>query len=225
MIQPADSTLMAEFNPPVTSHTDHASVSPDGFQSALSAAHHATTALSSNPRLAADGLIQTRRLAGPSSSPAESETDTSTAASSEPVQTATENPMPSLPVPPASATPVMASAAPATTPSAPALDPQQIFDNEYWASQPPAVQALRTMDPSERTTMAAQLAGEGYQIDVPIMVWGWDPSITMSMRKAEGYTWVPSALQNPVEDLPGLPSMGGLTAYNSSDPPAGSIAV
>ncbi len=53
-----------------------------------------------------------------------------------------------------------------------------------------------------------QLASEGYSIDVPIMVWGWDPSITTAMRQADGYTWVPSALQNPVEDAPGLPGMG-----------------
>ena len=72
---------------------------------------------------------------------------------------------------------------------------------------------------------ATQLASEGYSIDVPIMVWGWDPSITMAMRQADGYTWVPSALQNPVEDAPGLPSLGTVAAYNPNNPPAGSISV
>ncbi len=77
----------------------------------------------------------------------------------------------------------------------------------------------------QRAALATQLANEGYSIDVPIMVWGWDPSITTAMRQAEGYTWVPSALQSPVEDAPGLPSIGTVAAYNPNNPPAGSIAV
>jgi hypothetical protein len=113
-----------------------------------------------------------------------------------------------------------------TNTAAAPLDAQQIFDNNYWAQQPAAVQPLRTMqDQEQRAALATQLASEGYSIDVPIMVWGWDPSTVTSMRQAEGYTWVPSALQNPVEVAPGLPSMGTLTAYNSNNPPAGSIAV
>jgi hypothetical protein len=106
------------------------------------------------------------------------------------------------------------------------LDAQQAFDNAYWAQQPAAVQPLRTMqNPEQRAALATQLAGEGYSIDVPIMVWGWDPSIVTSMRQADGYTWVPSALQNPVESAPGLPGMGTDTAYNPNSAPAGSIAV
>lgn len=106
------------------------------------------------------------------------------------------------------------------------LDAQQSFDNAYWASQPTAVQALRNIqDPTERTELATQLANEGYTIDVPIMVWGWDPSTTMAARAAEGYTWVPSALQNSVDVAPGLPTMGTLAAYDPNNPPAGSIAV
>ena len=106
------------------------------------------------------------------------------------------------------------------------LTAQQIFDNNYWAQQPAAVQPLRTMQNQEqRAALATQLADEGYSIDVPIMVWGWDPSTVTSMRQAEGYTWVPSALQNPVDVAPGLPSMGSLSAYNPNTPPAGSIAV
>jgi hypothetical protein len=113
------------------------------------------------------------------------------------------------------------------TNTAPApLDAQQIFDNNYWAQQPAAVQPLRTMQNQEqRAALATQLANEGYSIDVPIMVWGWDPATVTSMRQTEGYTWVPSALQNPVENAPGLPSMGTLAAYDPNNPPAGSIAV
>jgi hypothetical protein len=116
-------------------------------------------------------------------------------------------------------------AAPAASTAAP-LDAQQIFDNNYWEQQPAAVQPLRTMqDQDQREALATQLANEGYSIDVPIMVWGWDPSTVTSMRQAEGYTWVPSALQAPVDVAPGLPSMGTLAAYNPNNPPAGSIAV
>jgi hypothetical protein len=99
------------------------------------------------------------------------------------------------------------------------------FDNAYWASQPTAVQALRNMPEGEREGYADQLASEGYTIDVPIMVWGWDPSIVTSMRQADGYTWVPSALQSPVEVAPGLGPLGNLAAYDPNDPPPGSIVV
>ena len=104
-------------------------------------------------------------------------------------------------------------------------DPQLAFDNAYWAQQPAAVQPLRTMPDSQRSAYAQQLAADGYKIDVPIMVWGWDPSIVTSMRQADGYTWVPSGLQNPVEMAPGLGAIGNLTAYDPKNPPAGSIAV
>ncbi|MGP0075316.1 MAG: hypothetical protein ACLPWF_25670 [Bryobacteraceae bacterium] len=124
--------------------------------------------------------------------------------------------------------PASAASAPQSTTNAGAapVSAQEAFDNAYWAEQPAAVQALRTMqNPDQRAALASQLANEGYSIDVPIMVWGWDPSIVTSMREADGYTWVPSALQNPVEDAPGLPAMGTLAAYNSKNPPAGSIGV
>ncbi len=126
--------------------------------------------------------------------------------------------------------PFSSTPAPSSTPAGPThaapVDAQQAFDNAYWASQPAAVQALQKIqDPAERATMATQLASEGYSIDVPIMVWGWDPSITTAMRQADGYTWVPSALQNGVEVAPGLPAVGTLAAYDPNSPPAGSIAV
>ena len=98
------------------------------------------------------------------------------------------------------------------------------FDQSYWASQPPAVQQLQNInDPSEREAAAAQLATEGYTIDVPIMVWGWDPQITTELRQSMGYTWVPSAEQQPVEVAPGLTVNGA--SYDPNNPPAGSIPV
>ena len=94
----------------------------------------------------------------------------------------------------------------------------------YWASQPAAVQALRYAPDDQKGAMAQQLASEGYAIDVPIMVWGWDPLATMIQRQEEGYTWVPSALQQSVQVAPGV-SMPGEASYNPSQPPAGSIQV
>jgi hypothetical protein len=133
------------------------------------------------------------------------------------VQAAYNNPYSSTPTQPTQ---------PSTQSSSTPLDPQQAFDDSYWAEQPTAVQALRNIqDPEQRAAMATQLANEGYSIDVPIMVWGWDPSITTAMREADGYTWVPSALQNPVEMAPGLPSVGTQAAYDPNNPPPGSIMV
>jgi hypothetical protein len=102
---------------------------------------------------------------------------------------------------------------------------QQQFDQAYWASQPPAVQALQNItDQDQRATAAAQLATEGFTIDVPIMVWGWDAYLVMTMRAQLGYTWVPSALQPPVTIAPG-DAQPGVVAYNPLAPPAGSIRV
>jgi hypothetical protein len=134
----------------------------------------------------------------------------------------------------ASATPVTAATTTSTTPTTPATgtaasgssdDSTEAFDNAYWAAQPPAVQALRNMDNyDERTQLASQLSAQGYTIDVPIMVYGWDPAKITAARESYGYTWVPSATQNPIAEAPGI-STPGTTAYNAKNPPAGSIAV
>jgi hypothetical protein len=101
---------------------------------------------------------------------------------------------------------------------------QASYDQSYWAEQPAAVQVLQHIqDPTQRAAMATELAQEGYTIDVPIMVWGWDPQITTQLRQDYGYTWVPSAEQPPVEVAPGLTFAGA--SYNSAQPPTGSILV
>ncbi len=98
-------------------------------------------------------------------------------------------------------------------------------DDAYWAKQPPAVQQLREIDdPDARKTLATQLAGQGYTIDVPIMVWGFDAGKTTALRQQYGYTWVPSAMQNPIELAPGL-SMPNMDPYDPKNPPPGSILV
>lgn len=102
---------------------------------------------------------------------------------------------------------------------------QQQFDQAYWASQPPTVQALESItDTDQRATQAAQLATQGFTIDVPIMVWGWDAYLVMTMRAQFGYTWVPSALQPPVAIAPGE-AQPGVIAYDPLHSPAGSIRV
>jgi hypothetical protein len=97
-------------------------------------------------------------------------------------------------------------------------------DEAYWAEQPAAVQALQNMPPDQVGPAAMALAQQGYVIDVPIMVWGWDPLTTMVERQNYGYTWVPSGLQAPVQVPPGL-TFPGLPTYDPNTPPAGSIAV
>jgi hypothetical protein len=216
MIQHVHNSLLSETGNSVIGQSNKASSdktsldkgTQENFRGALSAARGQT-----GPESSSLGTVQpesSSQLFTASYIPPSPSLTTAPAIVTDPLQTAT---------PSASNT-----ASDATTP-APALDAQQAFDNAYWAAQPPAVQALQSMPPNERATAAAQLASEGYSIDVPIMVWGWDPSIVTSAREAEGYTWVPSAMQNPVEVVPGLPSVGSLAAYNPTDPPSGSIMV
>ncbi len=118
---------------------------------------------------------------------------------------------------------VAPSAAPAAAPAP--WYAASTADNEYWAQQPAAVQALRNIpNETQREQLASQLASQGYSIDVPVMVWGWDAGITTQLRESAGYTWVPSALQANVTEAPGL-NTPGFTPYNPSNPPAGSILV
>jgi hypothetical protein len=110
-------------------------------------------------------------------------------------------------------------------PSAPTTtDSLVASDDAYWAAQPAAVQQLRNMDSSQRDMVGSQLAYEGYKIDVPIMIWGEDPTLTTQLRQNFGYTWVPSALQAPVTAAPGITGLG-ITPYDPNNPPTGSILV
>jgi hypothetical protein len=98
-------------------------------------------------------------------------------------------------------------------------------DDAYWAKQPAAVQQLREIDDlDQRMALGTQLAHQGYDIDVPIMMWGWDAGKVTTMRQSNGYTWVPSALQQPVTAAPGLTGPG-IIPYDPLHPPVGSILV
>ena len=77
---------------------------------------------------------------------------------------------------------------------------------------------------SQRQALASSLASQGYKIDVPIMVWGWDAAKVTALRQGYGYTWVPAMGQAPIQVAPGL-NEPGLTAYNPNNPPPGSILV
>lgn len=98
-------------------------------------------------------------------------------------------------------------------------------DDAYWNAQPPAVQQIRELtSESQRQALASSLASQGYKIDVPIMVWGWDAAKVTALRQGYGYTWVPAMGQAPIQIAPGL-TEPGLTAYNPNNPPPGSILV
>jgi hypothetical protein len=102
---------------------------------------------------------------------------------------------------------------------------QQQFDQIYWASQPPEVQSLPGVaSQDQRAARAAELATKGFTVDVPIMVWGWDAYLVMTMRSQFGYTWVPSALQPPITIAPGI-AQPGVVPYDPMHAPPGSIKV
>jgi hypothetical protein len=95
----------------------------------------------------------------------------------------------------------------------------------YWDAQPPEVQVLKNMrNEGDRAVVARELADMGFQIDVPIMVQGYDPLTIMLARQKAGYTWVPSAKMDPVRIAPGL-SMPGIDSYDAKNPPPGAIMV
>jgi hypothetical protein len=96
----------------------------------------------------------------------------------------------------------------------------------YWAAQPNAVQALRDMpDGAAKDQLALKLANQGYSIDTQIMVWGWDPQMTMTVRANQGYSWVPSYGQSNIAVGPGLSMPGNPNSYSPGNPPAGAIEV
>jgi hypothetical protein len=118
----------------------------------------------------------------------------------------------------AASTPANSNASASTKPATPMNEL-----DAYWAAQPEPVQQLRDMDPAPRAQLAQQLADKGYTIDNAIMVWGWDPVMTMQARQQYGYTWVPSWNQ-PNASTPGL-AVGKQIPYDPNNAPAGSIAV
>jgi hypothetical protein len=132
---------------------------------------------------------------------------------------------------PVATSPIVASPVAASAAAAPTTVPSKHWyasnpsDDAYWAEQPAAVQQLREIDDiDQRKVLGETLASAGYNIDVPIMIWGWDAAKVMAARQSYGYTWVPSALQQPVSVAPGITGPG-ITPYDPKNPPKGSIEV
>lgn len=104
------------------------------------------------------------------------------------------------------------------------------FDNAYWASQPTAVQALKSrtnVDAYAIIGNALALVRQGYLIDQEIMAYGSDPYCQMLARKNFGYAWwvnatqsVPGNATNGYAD-PGVKPPGALlVSINPADFPA-----
>ena len=186
----------------------------DGFQTALSAALSSTLQkFGINPNTVTLSITPAKAAVA-AVTPFSAASNQGSAVSATPVASST---------PTASTTHAVTATTPAASSSS--SDSEQSFDDAYWAAQPPAVQALRNVDDyNQRTQLAAKLSAEGYDIDVPIMVYGRDPAKITAARESYGYTWVPSALQQPIAEAPGI-STPGATAYDPKNPPAGSIAV
>ena len=121
----------------------------------------------------------------------------------------------------ASATPASAQSSDGTRAC---QDPVLSFDAAYWASSRPLFKLCKTLtiQPSARW---------------PPLNWP-PPAIRLTRRSWSGagirpksqpcgqdmgYTWVPSAFQNPVAAAPGLTN--GSEGYDPKNPPSGSIAV
>jgi hypothetical protein len=114
-----------------------------------------------------------------------------------------------------------------TKPTAQTVAPaNETEEQAYWAAQPPAVQALQNMPVgAARNAAALQLANQGYSIDTQIMVWGWDPQMTMQIRENQGYSWVPSYGQSNINVGPGLSMPGDTNTYSPGNAPSGAIEV
>jgi hypothetical protein len=109
------------------------------------------------------------------------------------------------------------------------MENNEQFNAAYWAAQALEIQALhaaRVANPGlDQTADYTRLAMSGFKIDKPIMVDNQDPWKVMTALKAYGYTWVPSALMNPVQIAPGLDAMGNSIPYDAAKIPDGAIKV
>jgi hypothetical protein len=117
-----------------------------------------------------------------------------------------------------------------------------LTDQIYWESKSPeilamvvAIQKAKANPPTGylayaiaravATSLALQgRTGQADLVDVPIMVWGYGPTYTMTFCKSLGEAWEPSALTPPVEVLPGL-VVPGMPSYDPNNPPPLAIKV
>jgi len=103
---------------------------------------------------------------------------------------------------------------------------QQTYDNGYEAALPVQLKALMALPTvAQRAAQAVTLANQGFIIWGEVMVFGWDPFVAAQLRSSQGYTWVPSFLQPPLESVPGVPPLAGFQPYDPNNPPAGSVLI
>jgi hypothetical protein len=160
---------------------------------------------------------------------------TPSATASPAATTGTHTSSPTTPAsPPVSDVPTMLGMGPVTgtAPVKQVTDPAPVAEapvteaDAYWDAQPAAVQALRNMpDGPAKDQLALNLANQGYSIDTQIMVWGWDPQMTMTVRENQGYSWVPGYGQSNIPVGPGLSMPDNPSNYNPGNPPPGAIQV
>lgn len=73
-------------------------------------------------------------------------------------------------------------------------DKMLAFVKAYWLAQPPPVRAFQDMPNTlpdgmlspERGALAQELTRQGFDVDLPIMVWDWNPYYVMEVRQNEG---------------------------------------
>lgn len=98
-----------------------------------------------------------------------------------------------------------------------------LTDAIYIASKHPDVRALFDLPSgATRDAKAQQLAQAGHILDVAIDVWNWDPVTTMGCRVQLGFSWVPSALQAPLNGAIGtgpVPPGAIKVSVNAADYP------
>lgn len=104
------------------------------------------------------------------------------------------------------------------------------FNAAYWASRPPEVRALKTMESfsSERAQAALVLAQKGIAIDTELEAIGWgNPYDTMRYRQYSGYTWFPGLLSGKFFSPGFIPPepVQGISIYDPNTPAPGSTKV
>jgi len=111
-----------------------------------------------------------------------------------------------------------------------------LTDAIYYASLNPACLALAKnycvmsipgygYNPTSAAALLAAAQMTGTPIDTQIMLWGWPPTITMTVRQNDGYGWVPPWGAANINIAPGLPAPAGQTSNYPATMPAGWIKV
>ena len=85
-----------------------------------------------------------------------------------------------------SASAASSDAGPAYMQSAEALAKWMQAEKDYWSQQPAEVRAVEKAPADERADLTSKLESEGYQVDMPVVAWGWDPIQLNFLRRQDG---------------------------------------